>query len=107
MEVRPTETIREVLLYEIMLKLIEKELQSSQSWTRGIFAALQESVSKGLVWLRRQMHRQGVFIMRREWNQWDVCIEYKFKDRVHRVPYMLPMLEAEALARLEHMLDLQ
>jgi hypothetical protein len=40
--------------------------------------------------------------MKKEWRQWNVMVDYKEKGQIKKVPYMLPMLEAEAVGRLEH-----
>ncbi|GIM44493.1 hypothetical protein DNHGIG_00420 [Collibacillus ludicampi] len=97
--------IRQLLIRELMLKHIERELQSSQSWTKGVFESLQKRVSDELIQVRRQMHRSGTFIMEKQWKKQDVFIQFKWNNKVFEVPYTLPMLEAEALGRLEHMLD--
>jgi hypothetical protein len=103
MEVRATELIRELLLRELMLKMIEREMKSSQPWTHGIFESLKERISEEMVTVRRQLHGSAIFIMKKEWRQWDVMVEYKEEGRIKKVPYMLPMLEAEAVGRLENM----
>jgi hypothetical protein len=86
-----------------MLKMIEREIKSSQSWARGIFEAMHNRISEELVTVRRQLHGSAIFIMKKEWRQWDVMVEYKEEGRIKKVPYMLPMLEAEAVGRLENM----
>jgi hypothetical protein len=53
----------------------------------------------------RQLHRNAIFIVEKEWRQWDVLVEYKEEGLIKEVPYMLPMLEAEAVERLEHILE--
>jgi hypothetical protein len=105
MGVRATELIRELLLRELMLKKIEQEMKASQSWTRGVFETLQKWISDELIQVRRQLHRNAIFIMEKEWRNWDVMVEYKEEGKIKQVPYMVPMLEAEAIGRLEHILD--
>jgi hypothetical protein len=39
----------------------------SQSWTRGVFQTLQKWISDELVAVRRQMNRNAIFIVRKEW----------------------------------------
>ena len=99
-KVRATDLIRELLLRELMLKMIEQEMKTSQSWTHGIFESMQERISEEMVTVRRQLHSSAIFIMKKDWRQWDVMVEYKEKGRIKQAPYMLPMLEAEAVARL-------
>jgi hypothetical protein len=88
-----------------MLKMIEREMKTSQPWTRGIFEPLQKWISEEMVQVRRQLHSSAIFIKKKEWRQWDVVVEYKEKGQIKKVPYMLPMLEAEAVGRLECILE--
>jgi hypothetical protein len=71
--------------------------------TRVIFENLKERISDELVNVRRQLHSNAIFIMKKEWRKWDVMVEFKEEGRIKKLPYMLPMLEAEAVGRLEHM----
>jgi hypothetical protein len=105
MEVRATALIHELLLRELMLKMIEREMNASQSWTRAVFETLQKRISDELVQVRRQLHINAIFIMKKEWRKWDVMVEFKEEGRIKKLPYMLPMLEAEAVGRLEHILE--
>ncbi|GIM47705.1 hypothetical protein DNHGIG_32540 [Collibacillus ludicampi] len=63
MEVRATELIREFLLRELMLKMIEREMKTSQPWTHGIFKSVKGRISEEMVALRRQLHKK-------EWRLW-------------------------------------
>jgi hypothetical protein len=104
-KVRATALIRELLLRELMLKLIEREMKASQSWTRGVFETLQKRISDEMVTVRRQLHSNAIFIVEKQWRNWDVVVEFKEKGLIKEVPYMLPMLEAEAIGMLEHILE--
>jgi hypothetical protein len=69
----------------------------------GDFLFLQ--TSEEMVTVRRQLHSSAIFIIKKEWRQWDVVVECKEKGLIKKVPYMLPMLEAEAVGRLEQILE--
>ncbi|WP_282200282.1 hypothetical protein [Collibacillus ludicampi] len=104
---RATALIRELLLRELMLKLIEREIKASQSWASSMFETLHKRISEEMVTVRRQLHSNAIFIIEKEWRNWDVVVKFKEKGLIKEVPYMLPMLEAEAIGMLEHILDPQ
>ncbi|MFC4768759.1 hypothetical protein [Effusibacillus consociatus] len=107
--VRATELIREKLLRTIMLKWILddvptiKRLPMGEMWANGLFQPVADRITEELVQIKRQLHSNAVFIMEEEWSSLDVRIQYKEKNIIKHAIYPIPMLEAEAQGRLEHL----
>jgi hypothetical protein len=104
-EIRATALIRELLLRTLMLKKIAQEKQNCSYWACGVFQTLKEVVANEFVAVRRQLMSNRIFLVDQTWRKTDVLVKYKEKDQLKQVAYTMPMLEAEAVGRLEHILD--
>jgi hypothetical protein len=104
-EIRATALIRELLLRTLMLKKIAQEKQNCSYWACGVFQTLQEMVANEFVAVRRQLMSNRIFLVDQEWKKFVVLVKYKENDLLKQVAYTMPMLEADAVKRLENILE--
>jgi hypothetical protein len=110
-QVRTTALIRELLLRTIMLKWIKrdaeqvKQLPTGAMWIKGVFEPLYMKIENEMIDIRRTLHSNAIFIVKQEWRDNDVLVQFKEKGNIKEFPYMLAMLEAEVQWWIEHLFE--
>jgi hypothetical protein len=103
---RSTALIRDVLVHWLMLRWIEQEKQVIERSALGRICVdtVLDPLHQAILWqvnrTKRELRQAGVHVLAQHISGKEIAIEYKQNQQIHHANYPIPILFADAEARL-------